>query len=61
MLSDLTLSDLMTIYIFDDDEGEIVDDNPKYTKIEVKINKKKILNEINKTLLILLKNEVVSV
>jgi hypothetical protein len=61
MLSDITLSDLMTIYIFDDDEGEIVDDNPKYTKIEVKINKKKILNEINKTLLILLKNEVVSI
>lgn len=61
MLSDLTLSDLMTIYIFEDDAGEIVDENPKYTKIEVKINKKKILNEINKTLLILLKNEVVSV
>jgi hypothetical protein len=51
--------------VFEDDEdvfkGKIKDEKPKYTKIEVKINKKKILNEINKTLLILLKNEVVSI
>ena len=57
------LSDLITIYIFDDDEfsGEIIDENPKYKEIKVKIDEKKILNEINKTLLLLLKNEAVSV
>ena len=59
------LSNIQYIYVFEDDEdvfkGKIKDEKPKYTKIEVKINKKKILNEINKTLLMLLKNEVVSV
>ena len=60
------LSDLITIYIFDDDEfsGEIVVDNPTYTRIsemKVKIDEEKILNEINKKLLLLIKNEAVSV
>lgn len=67
------LSDLITIYIFDDDEfsGEIVDDNPTYNVIldprhqiremKVKIDEEKILNEINKKLLLLIKNEAVSV
>lgn len=57
------LSDLITIYIFedDDDEGEIVQCNKKYEEMKVKINEKKILNEINKTLLLLIKNEVVFV
>lgn len=67
------LSDLITIYIFDDDEfsGEIVVDNPTspkdwttYTRIremKVKIDEEKILNEINKKLLLIIKNEAVSV
>ncbi len=60
------LSDLITIYIFDDEDfsGEIVNDNPEptgYKEMKVKIDEKKILNEINKTLLLLLKNEAVSV
>jgi hypothetical protein len=67
------LSDLITIYIFDDDEfsGEIVVDNPTYTitrrpksgisEMKVKIDEEKILNEINKKLLLLIKNEAVSV
>ncbi len=62
------LSDLITIYIFDEDDfsGEIVNDNLEttptgYKEIKVKIDEKKILNEINKTLLLLLKNEAVSV
>ena len=67
------LSDLITIYIFDDDEfsGEIVVDNPTRPKdwttynvireMKVKIDEEKILNEINKKLLLLIKNEVVSV
>ena len=67
------LSALITIYIFDDDEfsGEIVDDNPTYnvileprhqiSEIKVKIDEEKILNEINKKLLLLIKNEAVSV
>ena len=57
------LSDLITIYIFDYDDfsGEIIDENPEYKEIKVKIDEKKILNEINKTLLLLLKNEAVSV
>lgn len=56
------LSDLITIYIFDEDDfsGEIVEYEPMYKEMKVKIDEKKILNEINKTLLILLKNEVVS-
>jgi len=66
MLSDLTLSDIMTIYIFDDDAGEFYDDSPIYSEMKVKINEEKILNEINKKLLLLIKgaavkNEVVSV
>lgn len=65
------LSDLITIYIFDDDEfsGEIVVDNPTSPKdwynrireMKVKIDEEKILNEINKKLLLLIKNEAVSV
>ena len=74
------LSDLITIYIFDDDEfsGEIVIDNPTSPKdwttynitrcpksgireMKVKIDEEKILNEINKKLLLLIKNEAVSV
>ena len=67
------LSDLITIYIFDDDEfsGEIVIDNPTYnitrcpksgiSEMKVKIDEEKILNEINKKLLLLIKNEAVSV
>ena len=67
------LSDLITIYIFDDDEfsGEIVVDNPTRSKdwttynvireMKVKIDEEKILNEINKKLLLLIKNEAVSV
>jgi|LauGreSuBDMM15SN_2_FD.fasta_scaffold88825_2 hypothetical protein len=55
MLSDLTLSDIMTIYIFDDDAGD------NYSEMKVKINEEKILNEINKRLLLIIKNEVVSV
>jgi hypothetical protein len=60
MLSDLTLSDIMTIYIFDDDAGD------NYNEMKVKIDEEKILNEINKKLLLLIKgsaikNEVVSV
>ena len=74
------LSDLITIYIFDDDEfsGEIVVDNPtspkdwttynrildprhQITEMKVKIDEEKILNEINKKLLLLIKNEAVSV
>jgi len=62
MLSNITLSYL---YIFEDEEDTFIggnkEDNPKYTKIKVKINKKKILNEINKRLLLLIKNEAVSV
>lgn len=66
MLSDLTLSDIMTIFIFDDDAGEFYDDNPIYTEMKIKIDEEKILNEINKKLLLLIKgaavkNEVVSV
>ena len=67
------LSDLITIYIFDDDEfsGEIVVDNPTSPKdwttynvireMKVKIDEEKILNEINKKLLLIIKNEAVSV
>ena len=67
------LSDLITIYIFDDDEfsGEIVIDNPTSPKdwttynvireMKVKIDEEKILNEINKKLLLIIKNEAVSV
>jgi hypothetical protein len=67
------LSDLITIYIFDDDEfsGEIVVDNPTNPKdwttynvireMKVKIDEEKILNEINKKLLLIIKNEAVSV
>ena len=78
MLSDLMLSDLITIYIFEDDAGEIIDDNPtspkdwttynrildprhQITEKKVKIDEEKILNEINKKLLLLIKNEAVSV
>jgi hypothetical protein len=61
MLSDLKLSDIMTIFIFDDDAGEFYDDNPIYTEMKIKIDEEKILNEINKKLLLLIKNEVVSV
>ena len=62
------LSALITIYIFDDDEfsGEYYDYNPIYNEMKVKIDEEKILNEINKKLLLLIKgpaikNEVVSV
>ena len=62
------LSDLITIYIFDDDEfsGEYYDYNHIYNEMKVKIDEEKILNEINKKLLLLIKgsaikNEVVSV
>jgi len=60
------LSDLITIYIFDDDAGEYYDYNPIYNEMKVKIDEEKILNEINKKLLLLIKgsaikNEVVSV
>jgi len=62
------LSDLITIYIFDDDEfsGECYDYNPIYNEMKVKIDEEKILNEINKKLLLLIKgvsvkNEVVFV
>jgi hypothetical protein len=43
----------VTVYVFDN--------NDKHKKIKVKINKKKILNEINKRLLLLIKNEAVSI
>jgi len=48
----------VTVYVFED-----CDEKSRNipTKIKVKINKKKILNEINKRLLLLIKNEVVSV
>lgn len=62
------LSDLITIYIFDD-EGEIIDDTyniplcPKsgISEMKVEIDEEKILNEINKILLILIQNEAFSV
>jgi hypothetical protein len=59
------LSDTTFIYVFEDDRDSFSEKNkdeiPKYTKIKVNINKKKILNEINKSLLLLIKNEAVSV
>jgi hypothetical protein len=65
------LSDLITIYIFDDDEFSGVIVNPTYNRnwcdgsgiseMKVKIDEEKILNEINKKLLLLIKNEAVSV
>ena len=87
------LSDLITIYIFDDDEFSGVIVNPtspkdeisrishwyksildpialkdvsekhshQITEMKVKIDEEKILNEINKKLLLIIKNEAVSV